>query len=266
MVFGKILLSVLEAIEREIGVKYNLLILLMIISAAGSSRAQVDGYMEIKFTSWNQDLVLTDGQGRRCGVDPKTGANYDEIPNIGYGQEGITPIDDASETSSIRSVGLNTIDYISDPLFHENYTVQVIGKRAELTKGTFRFQQTDNQQEIQITKTIVLDSLQSITYKVFYTTDSTQPPTVTKVVDAAIFRQDINNCYTLNLLPNSTLFQNLLQEVRKIDSCMKRSDTAASRIELHRLDILLDRLSGDTTEIKTDGYQILKEDVNVLSR
>jgi len=67
------------------------------------------------------ELLITDPQGRRTGVDPRTGITYDEILGAFYSVQSLDSDDGSGETAHPMKEF-----YSSDPL-DGNYTIQVIG-------------------------------------------------------------------------------------------------------------------------------------------
>jgi hypothetical protein len=67
------------------------------------------------------ELLITDPQGRRTGVDPRTGSIYDEIPGAFYSARSLDSDDGSAETlPPVKEL------YLSAPL-DGSYTIQVIG-------------------------------------------------------------------------------------------------------------------------------------------
>ncbi len=204
--------------------------------------------------------VVTDSLGRITGMDPRTGQEYDEIPNTAYGLGccgSVDPGDTLDETSEFTF-----LDAVSSPTFREKYTVEVIGTGLGMYTGVVILSQTKFPGYGFEVKGVI-NSLQTIFYKITYSTDSTQIPTLRKVVDTITFRQDLNNCYHLNLV-RSPVYENLATEIRKVDSLLALGDTLGTIRELLQFENLLDQAWGDTTKIMPDGYKILKEDASML--
>ncbi len=204
-------------------------------------------------------FIITDSLGRRAGFDPRIGVKYEEIPNSGYGLACCGSIDtseaveEAWEFMFLESV---------DALFTEKYAIEFIGRGRGIYSGDVYAQQTLSRWTT-LRFRGVIDSLESVFYKFTFTNDSSQLPTLRKVVDTTTFRQDLNNCYHLNLV-RSPLYQNLATEIRKVDSLLALGDTLATIRELLQFENLLEQASGDTTKIMHDGYKILKEDASIL--
>jgi hypothetical protein len=234
--------------------------LFLVFLLAQISWSQINGYVHIAFNR-KVHFVVTDSLGRRSGVDPRIGAKYNEIPNADYSLaccgsvDSTALIDEGWEFMFLRTI---------DSLFGEKYSVEFIGRARGIYNGGVGMAQSMSGKGASFNIKGVIDSAQSIFYKIVYMTDSTQTPTLTKVVDTSTFRQDLNNCYALNLVRTQSFYQSLNTQVRKIDSLLALGDTVKAIDELFRTDSLLDNASGDTTLIIPDGYQILKEDVSVL--
>jgi hypothetical protein len=186
--------------------------------------------------------------------------HYAEIPNTSY---GLACCGSTDPTDTYEAWEFIFLQDVTSP-FSEKYTVQVIGRARGVYGGQIGLSQTRAKSTNGFALKGVIDSSQSIFYKIPYTTDSTQSPSVTKVVDTTVLRQDLDNCQKLNLLRDASLYQGLTTEVKKIDSLLALRDTVKTRYELLQFDILIDRATGDTLRIIPDGYQILKEDIILL--
>ncbi len=223
--------------------------------------SQIQGIVDISMRGRIQFMV-TDSVGYRTGVDSRTGILYQDIPNTGYGIGCCGSIDPAD---SIYDKGIQFSFLQSvDSLFNDQYTLSVFGLRKGLFQYSVNLIQTIDGKGTFLNEFGVIDSLQTIEFKINYSTDSTVPPTVVKIVDVPLLIQDLNNCYGLNLVKNQSLYQSLTIAVTKADSLLHVPDTVDARFQLLQFDILLDRSSSDTSQIDTNGYKILKEDIGTL--
>jgi hypothetical protein len=241
--------------------KWFLVILSLIITHSNLCLTQTSGSVGIFFEG-RVRFILTDSLGRRTGYDPRNGAIYGEIP---YGVGGLET--DYSEDPNDPIIDIQPFEFNTpneDPTFRARYTLEVVAISRGIYKGGVSLSQTISGKGEDVDLKVVLDSLESVFYEIVYMTDSTQTPTLTKVVDTTTLRQDLNNCYNLNLIRNQTLYANLSTELHNIDSLLALGNIASARYRLLQFTILIDRASGDTTKIMPDGYQILREDVNVL--
>lgn len=209
-------------------------------------------------------FMVTDSLGRRTGKDARTGLSYQEIPNTGYGIGCCGSIDpaDSGDDEGAEFTFLKSID----SSFHDKYTFQIFGIWHGIYQGGIDLFQTLGGKGTFSDEVGVIDTLQSVIYKINFSTDSTIPPTVTKIVDVPLLIQDLNNCSNLGLIKNQPLYRGLSTIAHQTDSTLRMNDTTKARYHLLRFGNLIDTASADTSKIDSVAYSILKEDFNILFR
>jgi len=237
-----------------------LVIFIFVFLAFQSGTAQIHGYMHIVING-HVHFIVTDSVGHKSGFDPRTMIKYNEIQNAGYGTiccgsiDSTEPQDEGWEFMFLRPI---------DSLYKNKYDLEVVGRGQETYSGVIILEQTSSGEGYVFKISDVIDSTQSVFYYISYSTDSLISPTVTKIVNAPLLIQDLNNCYSLRLLKNPSLYYNLASAANQTDSLLRMNDTTTARYQLLQFDILIDKASSDTSKIDSFGYKILKEDANTL--
>lgn len=224
--------------------------------------AQAARNLDIQF-NYPIQFVLTDAEGRRCGMDPRDSGDYDEIPDMTHGMSGIGSFDESGPDLEFTELSLKR--WNDDPDFSEHYTLQVIG--------------TDNgsyQGEIALARTMtvgvdlkvigVLGTNQSITYNISFSTNVAHVPTINKVVTSDILRQDLINCNVLRFIPDSSMYQNLLGHANEYDEDMNNHNCSFAWNDVRKFINRLDDVRSDTTRISGNASTILYEDATILQR
>jgi hypothetical protein len=206
-------------------------------------------------------ILFTDSQGRKSGSDPTSGNMYQEIPNSIFDYQCCGNIDPNDSTDPGWEI---SIVNLTDPMFADSYIVKLEGVGQGIYNGAIAMTRSDDDPIMDWNIVGVIDNNQSVSYILRYSRDITKPLSFEKYVDTLVLRQDLTNCYALNLLRNSTLFLKLGGEIGKISTDLTIHDTLGARFELLQFDILIDKASSDTSNFESSGYKILKEDVNTL--
>jgi len=101
------------------------IVLLTIFLASVPSEAQVINEIHI-FIDGDAQIVLVDSLGRRCGYDPISHTDYEEIPRASYGDEGVDSEDSSVPDLYSRGLGLQKATT-------GTYTLKIIGTK----QGTY---------------------------------------------------------------------------------------------------------------------------------
>jgi hypothetical protein len=245
----------------EFNMKYGICLFLIIIvncKIFGQTYGiiQIDVFGPVQF-------IVTDSTGDKSGYDPRNLNEYNNIENMSYGVGGLS-IQEASNIEDTSAWEFGTNDVITDSSFQMKYTVEIIGENIGYYKIEGALIQDLLGHRKNINKNGVLDSLQSVFYRMSYSTNPNFTPVFTKIVSAPTIRQDLENCYKLNLIRNQSLFSNLLSSVNRVDATLLLNDTLSARYNLLQFDIQIDSISNDTLKLAPVGYQILKEDVSQM--
>jgi hypothetical protein len=224
-----------------------------------NSLAQVDGYVQMNLRGPIQ-YIVTDTKGRKAGRDPRSGMKYQEIPNASYGLSGADSEDPDIPALEVWEFGFNTP--ISDPLFRETYTVEVIGTGQGLFYGILSMAQTFSGKGGDFEIKGVIDSAQSVFYTFNFSTDSTETPTMSKNVTPSGLRRDLDNCFKLNLINNRGLYTSLKQ---KAENAIRQYEKGQGQAAVNLLQAFLNELKAQTDKgIDEDAARILTEDAQAL--
>jgi hypothetical protein len=224
--------------------------------------AQLTGNLDIQF-NYPIQFVLTDAEGRRCGMDPRDSGDYDEIPDMTYGMSGIGSFDESGPNLEFTELSLKS--WNDDPDFSEHYTLQVIGTDNRSYQGEIALAQTMTV-GVDLKVIGVIGTNQSITYNIFFSTNVAHVPTMKKIVTSNVLRQDLINCRMLRFIPDSTLYQNLLAHSNQYDEDMNNHNCSYAWNDLQKFMNRLDDVRSDTTRISRNASTILYEDATILQR
>ncbi len=252
---------------RRTAVLVSSVILFFVLNAF----AQVDAYIQMDFEG-PVELVVTDSQGKRCGYNPFTGTIYNEISYAGYGY---------GSDGSAKEFAFNTA--LKDTSFSTTYTIQLFGTRKGAFTGDGGAEQTWSGKGLNFNVLGVIDSNQTVTYKLTYTTDSTITPTMTKVVTPHIIIQDFNDCFKLRLLGDREFYRELRNQLDNFNRHIEHRDSVEARRELESFWNRIQYVYSDTVDndnanhhaetrfehrlrgfVTQEAYQILNEDVNLM--
>jgi hypothetical protein len=204
--------------------------------------------------------IVTDSRGRKEGRDPRTGTDYSEIPNAGYGLSGVDSEDPDIPALEVWEFGFNSP--ISDPFFRETYSVEVIGTGRGMFTGVLGMTQTLSGKGAHFEIKGVIDSAQSVFYTFNFSTDSTETPTMSKNVTPSGLRQDLDNCFKLNLINNRGLYTSLKQ---KAENAIRQYEKGQGQAAVNLLQAFLNELKAQTDKgIDKDAARILTEDAQAL--
>lgn len=208
------------------------------------------------------EFVLVDPSGRREGVNPITGERFRGINN----SYGVFSID--SEDPDIDAPP-SVIEYINSHSIPGTYSFTVFGRE----RSTFQFSflvAWEWAQSSTLAFEGVIDSLQSTEF-ILSIEPSSRMLEVHRGVTASTLRQDLDNCYKLDLIEGEPLYADLSRRVDKYE-LLSESDTAKARGELEKLEKKLEEVwekskgpSRDPNHVLKDlAYRILTEDVREL--
>lgn len=234
----------------------------VLILIAQVLRGQESLILEIH-ASGNIDFVLVDPSGRREGINPITRERFRGINN----SYGIFSLD--SEDPDIDAPP-SVIEFINSRSMVGAYSVNIFGHRPT----TFSFNILVVWKERRNASFVIegaIDSLQGLEY-VLNIQSSPETSAIQKIVSAATLRQDLDNCYKLNLLVGEPLYTDLRHRVDKYESFLSKSDTVNAKRELEKLEKKLEEVwekskgpSRDPNHILKDvAYRILTGDVRTL--
>lgn len=92
----------------------------------GPEQVYTDNLNQITFYLYSPaELMITDSQGRRSGLDPISGVSYNEIPGSSYGVEGIGVLEDDGTISEDEDNKTKALEMIGIP--DGEYILQVTG-------------------------------------------------------------------------------------------------------------------------------------------
>lgn len=250
-----------------------LTVTLLLISGANAF-GQVDAYVQMDFEGPVQ-LVVTDSQGNRCGYNPITNTNYNEIPYAGYGFGSV---------GNTKEFGFNTA--LMDTSFSTTYAIRVIGTGPGTFIGDGGGRQTWSGKGGDFHVVGVVDSNQAVIYRFSYSTDSTITPTLTKVVTPRILRQDFRDCFKLKRLGDREFYREASLQLDIFERHLDRRDSLEARRELENLRKRLQKVYADTLGsvyeqgkghessgkferrhrdfVTQEAYQILSEDISLM--
>lgn len=216
----------------------------MLLLLAASVSAQMRAYVVVGFQG-PVELVVTDSQGHRSGYNPITKTYYDEIPYAGYG----------AGSDGQPEFGFKRI--LWDTLFSTTYTVQVFGtgNGAFTGDGIARQTQSGNGKGARFPVRGVIDSNQTVTYELNYSTDSTITPTMVRVVDPSTTTQDITDLLKLNLITNHGIANSLQQ---KMDNAWKQKENGQVSTAGNMVNAFINEVNAQT------GKAIIKEAAEIL--
>ncbi|MFZ1082175.1 MAG: hypothetical protein WAO19_09650, partial [Candidatus Kryptoniota bacterium] len=222
---------------------------------ASDAFAQMYAYIQMDFDGPVQ-YVVTDSQGKRSGYNPTTNTDYDEIPYAGYGGGSNGGIEFGFRTA------------LEDTSFSTTYTIQLWGTGNGFYTGGGGAQQTWSGKGLNIQVLGVIDSNQTVTYVLKYSTDSTIAPTFMKVVTPQIIHQDLDNCYKLEMIGGSNFYNDLENILTSFEQYFAQTDSISAREEL----VLFQQTIGSTINvtpvpkgtINSTGWNILHNDAQSL--
>ncbi|MCL5268340.1 MAG: hypothetical protein M1469_09595 [Bacteroidetes bacterium] len=256
--------------------KSILLILITIVFiSVPQAMAQTNADVDILFEG-PVGFVVTDSQGKMCGHNPVTKTYYNEIPYAGYGVEG-------EDTITTYEFTFNHI--LKDTSFATSYTVEVFGTELGLFNGYLGMKQTVSK-STNFSLQSVIDSDQTVTYLLNYSTDSSTTPTMMKVVTPRIIRQDFSDCFKLNLLGGKGFYEDLSHQLENFDKHLAHKDSMEARRELEKFGRRLTEAYSDTADtsgmqagehgkgmglkkrhenfVTQEAYEIISEDVTLM--
>ena len=239
---------------------FSALLVLTVLSIP-NCLSQTSGSLLISFDTWNLDFIVTDLGYRHSGVDPRSGRQFDEIPNTGYGYEGISSLDE-NDTNDMNAVQFETTEPITDPTFAELYTLELIGKTQFLYRGYIQMRQTESHNIPVVEVSGIIDTFQSVSYRIYYATDSTISPRVVKLIDGLLMDQDLKSCHDLGFVKVRSLYLDLGKIARQAHSLFHAKDNTSARSKLQQFKNLIDQSSLDTMRLNANGYKILRADID----
>ncbi|HLA68386.1 MAG TPA: hypothetical protein VJN65_01690 [Bacteroidota bacterium] len=212
------------------------------------------------------EFVLVDPLGRREGIDPITNQRYREINNS-YGEFSVD-----SEDPDV-----DPPEPINEFMTHEPsdglYRLTLYGTKVARYRLFITVFSQDKGQGIDTYG--LIDSNQVRVLEFNYSSDSTMPFVVKKLVTATGLREDLSNCFKLGFLGGRPLYRELSQKVNRIDKRFEKKDSSGAHKELERLAKELKKVWEETERhekrkrtpsrfVTTEAYQILNEDITIL--
>ena len=206
------------------------------------------------------EFIVSDSLGRKTGFDPIIGQDYEEIPFSSHGTGGV-----GSEDPNYPSIEYS--EFVVDRP-DGKYTVEVTGvSSGKFELRGFFLRGRGNGREFFLIGAVAEG--QKVFYGITYGVDSFGEMSILKLVTPSTFRQDLENCYKLDLLGKKPLYVDLSHRVEKYEEWIQKGDTVKSREELRKLekklDEVYDKTKGPSKDpnhfITEDAYRILKEDV-----
>lgn len=206
-------------------------------------------------------FILTDPMGRREGIDPRSGARYREINN----SYGVYSVDSEDPDFPAPPPIIEFISYSPIPGEY-GLTLYGVGRSRYEIDGFLMVRPL----RLTFSTRGVIDSLQSAEYR-FHLDTTGRKPWFKKIVGVHSLRQDLDNCYKLELLGARPLYIDFSHRVAKYEEAAGKGASRAKH-ELEKFKKKLDevyektkRATKEKNHFVTDlAYRILKEDIEVL--
>lgn len=223
-----------------------------------------DDFKVIDIGAWGEvEYVVTDPKGRRAGVDPRSEVRYGEINN----SYGVYSVD--SEDPDIPAPP-SVMEFITYSPIAGTYRLTIFGVSPSKYRIAVTMAARPSLSTV-LTLEGVVDSLQSVEYSFHYDTTG-RNAWFRKIIEPQSLRQDLDNCYKLDLLGGRPLYTDLKHRVKKYEQWMERRGAVKARHELQKLKEKLDQVhkktkrgTQDKNHFVTDlAYRILQEDIEAL--
>jgi hypothetical protein len=171
------------------------------------------------------EFVLTDAQGRRSGLDPRTEDRYDEI-NQSY---GVFSVD--SEDPNVEPPEPTHVFMTQSPI-DGLYTLRLFGTKLTSFTLIVTIAGSDLKDQDQLVQHGVIDSGFVREYQFEYHLSPQTPYEMERVYSEGNLQDDINSCYAIDLLGNRQFHLRLLRGADAFDSKIAKGDTIRARHEL----------------------------------
>lgn len=225
-----------------------------------SDFARIYGVLQV-FIEGPVQFVIEDSRGRKEGNDLIRGMSYDEIPNAGYGYSGVSSIEPG--VPDIEAWDFSFEEALVDTIFKEKYTLTVFARKPCLYKGGISMNQTDKT-GYSFEFIGVLDSLGSVEYEFYFSTDTTEKPYLRKKLNSRVFCRDIELCYRLGLIKTDEVYNSLWEPFSVYERKRQQGDFKSAEQAL--MSFLTVVNNPGNTKITSAGKQILREDAETLRK
>ena len=241
------------------------ILFILIVAQYLTSSAQTSDSTIVVHLVGPAEFVVRDSSGRKTGFDPILEVDYKEIPGSAYGTGGAGSEDPNYPPIEYSEFALDNPD--------GKYTLEIIGVdggKFEL-RGFFLRGKGVGREFLSLG---VISEGQRVFYDLTYEVTPLGEMSIARRFESSSLRQDLDNCYKLQLLGAKPLYIDLNHRVGKYEEWIQKTDTVKARQELEKLEKKLDEVyekskgpSKDPNHfIKEDAYQILKEDVVELRK
>lgn len=222
-------------------------------------------------------FIVTDPYGRKTGCDPRGaaepwfGKELDGIPGANYstGSLGDSPEEDYQpQEGDIWHEFLYGIDSPEDD---GTYLIECVGLKSRKFSLEIIFSREYEtvMQPISIVAEDVIDSLEVITYRWEYHGQPGLPIKFEKVVQPQTLRQDLKNCYKLNLVGGESFYTGLTNFLTQFEQSLLEKDSLIAAKALQNFWFQVETAYKKGTGTKTVAqyaYTILNGDVTTLQK
>jgi hypothetical protein len=207
--------------------------------------SQIDDYFTL-YAEGFVNMLIVDGNGRRLGFDPITETYFNQIPSSSIGSADIGNIDDYGDP--IENILRSPIDGIIGDVVEGTYQIILTGEKFSTYSLNFRYDTLD----LMVVDGGILGLSQINT---FYLTLHRSPNLVfklEKIITPSILRQDLNNCYALNLLGTSTYYTQLSNILTNFEQRLAAQDSVTARQYLLQFRQKIEAEINDTTNMTSE--------------
>jgi hypothetical protein len=215
----------------------------------------------------NVRFFATDSLGRRTGIDPRIPDTLSQIPFAG---QGFTDNGDLDAASLEEALDSGTIAY-NFSLIHDvdsattiPFVLTVVGLGPCTYTVYYATQTLDSVGGVSLEESGVLDSGEAVAYNLRYSSASGGPSVFSKIVDSAVFRQDLTNCLLLGWIASPTLATALQSLASGYRSNFASGDIGSAILDLTEFRDELYTAVSDPTKMDANAFAILNEDDSLL--
>ncbi len=213
----------------------------------------------------NQQFLIVDSRGQKVGFDIVSKMRYKEIPYLVYSDEGLG-IDDeeTGKISDYKPLWMVTLRNSSfDSLFNETYTIILQGEKLNSYSG--RIYSLNNNKESVFLFQGIIDSFQTQSYKLSYSTLVQDTIIVRKLVNALSLSQSISSYLKMTLITNRGIANSLQQ---KIENAGKQKEKGQTKAAINLLQAFINEVKAlqgkgitkdATVLLIADAEQLIKE-------
>ena len=252
-----------QKIEGEV-MKHSIFVFFLLVPLT-VDRASAQNGISIR-VGGSVEYVVTDPQQRREGVDPIANQLYREI-NSSYGEFSVDSEDpDVDPPEPVN-------EFMTHDPVDGFYRLTLFGTKL----ARYRFSiVVDAQNKGKSSVTFGTIDINQVRFMEFdYSSDSSKPFVLKKLITGTNLREDLNNCQKLGFLGGRSLFKELLEKAEHIENRLERSDSSKAYEEVEKFAKKLKKVRDETEKLEgkkpksnrfitREAFDILSEDVAIL--